>query len=260
MESDTEFKMRDMKKFSLLIVLFWIFSACEKPSDCLESTGTIITKDVPVQPFKKIKVYRGIEVVITEGAETKVQIEAGENFISNVAVTQNGDQLIFKDEASCNWVRSYGRIRILVTTPTLDEVYSKTDRNISSNGVLTFPYISFISMDKDGDGESGAGTGDFILNINNDYLNIANNNVSRFYISGQTNTANFNFYFGDGRIEAQNFTAQNMLIYHRGSNDMIVKPIQSITGVLNSTGNLVLKNVPPVVDVQELYQGSVIYP
>jgi hypothetical protein len=259
--------MRNMKKFPLLMVLFWIFNACEKPSDCVESTGAIIVKDVPVQPFKRIKVYRGIEVVITEGAETKVQIEAGENFISNVEVTQNGDQLIFKDDASCNWVRSYGRIRILVTTPTLEEVYSKTDRNISSNGVLTFPYLSFVSMDKDGDGESGAGTGDFILNVNNDYLNIANNNVSRFYLSGQTNTANFNFYFGDGRIEAQNLIAQHMLIYHRGSNDMIVHPIQSlIGGELNggglfSTGNLISLTYPPIHEPLPVhYIGKVIYP
>jgi hypothetical protein len=142
----------------------------------------------------------------------------------------------------------------------LEEVYSKTDRNISSNGVLTFPYISFVAMDKDGDGESGVGTGDFILNVNNGYLNIANNNVSRFYLSGQTNTANFNFYFGDGRIEAQNLTAQNIIVYHRGSNDMVVNPIQSISGTMNSTGNIILKNVPPIVQVEELYQGRVIYP
>ncbi|MFN3753223.1 head GIN domain-containing protein [Flavobacterium sp.] len=249
-----------MKKFSLLIVMFWLFNACEKPSDCIESTGAIITKEVTVAPFKKIKVYRGIEVVITQGTEYKVEIVAGENFIDNVEVKQNGDQLIFRDETSCNWVRSYGTTKILVTTPTLEEVYSKSERNISSNGVLTFPYIAFISIDKDGDGESGAGTGDFILNVNNDYLNIANNNVSRFYLSGQTNTAEFNFYFGDGRIEAENLTAQNIKVFHRGSNDMIVKPIQSIIGIMNSTGNIILKNVPPVVDVQELYQGNVIYP
>ncbi|MCF6129122.1 DUF2807 domain-containing protein [Flavobacterium sp. AS60] len=249
-----------MKKFSLLMVLFFALNACEKPSDCVESSGTTITKEVTVQPFKKIKVYRGIEVVITQGSEYKVEIVAGSNFIGNVEVTQNGDQLIFKDDVSCNWVRAYGTTKILVTTPTLEEVYSKTDRNISSNGVLTFPYISFVAMDKDGDGESGAGTGDFILNVNNDYLNIANNNVSRFFLSGQTNTANFNFYFGDGRIEAQNLIVQNMNVYHRGSNDMIVKPIQSVRGVLNSTGNLVLKNVPPIVDVQTLYQGRVVYP
>lgn len=249
-----------MKKFSVLIILFWLFNACEKPSDCIESSGTIITKEVAVQPFKKIKVYRGIEVVITQGTEYKVQIVAGENFIDNVEVRQNGDQLIFKDDASCNWVRSYGMTKILVTTPTLEEVYSKTDRNISSNGVLTFPSIAFIAMDKDGDGESGAGTGDFILNVNNDYLYIANNNVSRFYLSGQTNLAEFNFYFGDGRIEAENLTAQNIKVFHRGSNDMTVRPIQSIIGTMNSTGNIILKNVPPVVDVEELYQGNVIYP
>jgi hypothetical protein len=249
-----------MKKISLLLVVVMLLLACEKPSDCVESSGALVTKEVAVQPFKKIKVYRGIEVVITQGAEYKVEIVAGENFINNVQVIQNGDRLIFKDESSCNWVRAYGMTKILVTTPTLEEVYSKTDRNISSNGVLTFPYISFISMDKDGDGESGAGTGDFIIAVNNDYLNIANNNVSRFYLSGQTNTAEFNFYFGDGRIEAENLTAQNVKVYHRGSNDMIVRPIQSITGVMNSTGNIVLKNVPPLVDVEALYQGRVVYP
>lgn len=249
-----------MRKFSLLIVLFLILNACEKPSDCVESSGPTITKEVAVQPFKKIKVYRGIEVVITQGSEYKVEIVAGSNFIDNVEVRQNGDQLIFKDDVSCNWVRAYGTTKILVTTPTLEEVYSKTERNISSNGVLTFQNIAFIAMDKDGDGESGAGTGDFILNVDNNYLYIANNNVSRFYLSGQSNLAEFNFYFGDGRIEAENLTAQNIKVYHRGSNDMTVKPIQSITGIINSTGNIILKNVPPVVQVDELYQGRVIYP
>ena len=97
--------------------------------------------------------------------------------------------------------------------------------------------------------------------MNNQSLTIANNNVSRFFLSGQTNTATFNFYFGDGRIEAQNLIAQNVVVYHRGSNDMIVNPIQSVTGVLNSTGNLILKNVPPVHSpLDALYTGHVIYP
>jgi hypothetical protein len=142
----------------------------------------------------------------------------------------------------------------------LEEIYSKTDRNISSNGVLSFTNLTVLSLDKDADGESGAGTGDFILNINNSTLTIGNNNVSRFYLSGQTINANFNFYFGDGRIEAQNLIAQDIGVYHRGSNDMIVNPIQSVTGVLNSTGNLILKHVPIIVDVEVLYQGNVIYP
>jgi hypothetical protein len=260
LELDIEFKIKIMKKLSLLLFIYIFLNSCEKPSDCIESSGTIITKDIPVTNFKKIKVYRGIEVIITQGTEYKVQIVAGENFIDNIEVNQNGDQLIFKDNTSCNWVRDYGQTKILVTTPTLEEIYSKTDRNISSNGVLSFTNLTVLSLDKDADGESGAGTGDFILNINNSTLTIGNNNVSRFYLSGQTINANFNFYFGDGRIEAQNLIAQNVGVYHRGSNDMIVNPIQSVTGVLNSTGNLILKNVPLTVDVEELYQGNVVYP
>ena len=257
-----------MKKFFVLILLYVFicfassltFMSCERPSECIESAGATKIKDIPVEVFSKIKVYRGIEVVITEGAETKVQIQAGENFINDIEVKQYGNQLVFKDNSGCNWVRDYGQTKIFITTPTLEEIYSKTDRDISSNGVLTFPNLNIISFDRDADGESGAGTGDFILEINNNSLTIGNNNMSRFYLSGQTNNANFNFYFGDGRIEAEQFTIQNLYVYHRGSNDMIVKPMQSLTGILNSTGNVILKNVPPLVDVEELYQGNVIYP
>ena len=243
----------------LLLFVFIIFSSCEKPSDCIENSGAIITKDIPVTNFKKIKVYRGIEIIITQGTEYKIQIVAGENFIDNIEVKQNGDQLIFKDNTRCNWVRDYGQTKILVTTPTLEEVYSKTDRNISSNGLLTFPNLTFISLDKDADGESGAGTGDFILNVNNETLTIANNNVSRFFLSGQTLKADFNFYFGDGRIEAEVLIAKEIKVYHSGSNDMILFPLDKISGIMNSTGNIILKNVPLITDVAELYQGSIIY-
>jgi hypothetical protein len=249
-----------MKKILSVVLLVLVLMACEKPSDCVQSTGALVVKDIPVTAFTKIKVYRGIEVVITDGPEYKVQIEAGANFIDNVEVQQNGNQLIFKDEVSCNWVRAYGTTRILVTTPTLEEIYSKTERNISSNGVLTYPNLTVTSFDKDADGEAGAGTGDFTLALTNDLITINNNNVSRFYLSGQTNTAKFNFYFGDGRIEAQNLVAQNIEVFHRGSNDMIVHPVQKITGVLNSTGNLILNTVPTLVDVQELFMGHIVYP
>ena len=68
-----------------------------------------------------------------------------------------------------------------------------------------------------------------------------------------------NYYAGDGRIDASNLIAQTIKVYHRGSNDMIVNPVQSITGKMVSTGNIILKNNPPIVDVQQLYQGHIIY-
>jgi len=255
-----EFKTMVMKKSLLLVLVILLLNSCEKPSDCIESSGATVVKEIAVSSFSKIKVYRGIAIIITQGPNYKVEIEAGENFINDISVTQNGDQLVFKDQTSCNWVRDYGQTKVYITTPTLTEVYSKTDRDIRSNGVLTFPDLSILSLDKDADGENGAGTGDFYIEVVNNSLTISNNNVSRFYLSGTTNLASLNFYYGDGRIEAQNLIAQQINVFHRGSNDMYVTPVQSIEGVLNSTGDLILTTTPPIVNVQELYQGRVVYP
>ena len=83
--------------------------------------------------------------------------------------------------------------------------------------------------------------------------------MARYFISGQTDDAIIDFYAGDGRIEAPNFTIQTIKVFHRGSNDMILKPMQSIIGKMVSTGDIILKNHPPVVAVEQLYQGQIIY-
>ena len=248
-----------MRKIFILLSFLLVFISCEKPSECYESTGDMVTRLIPVNPFTRIKVYPGIAVVITQGPEYKVEIKSGSNLINNVSVTQNDNQLVFADNTTCNWLREYGETTIYITTPNLEEIYSKTERDISSNGVLTFPTLRIFALDKDADGEEGAGTGDFYIAVNNNQLVIENNNVSRYFISGTTNEANFNLYAGDGRIDASNLTAQTIKVYHRGSNDMLVRPIQSITGKMVSTGDIILKNNPPIVDVQQLYQGHVIY-
>ena len=106
---------------------------------------------------------------------------------------------------------------------------------------------------------NGAGTGDFNIQVNNSQVVIENNNVSRYYISGQTDVLVVNFYDGNGRFNGDNLTAKKINVYHRGSNDMVVNPSESIIGKMVSTGNVILKNNPPIVDVQQLYHGRVIY-
>ncbi len=257
-----------MKKYIALLSLVLAFIcfasslmlvSCEKPSDCIESTGEIITKDIAVTPFARIEVLQGIELIIAQGPEYKVQIQTGENLMENIEVIQNGTVISLKDNTTCNWVREFGQTKVYVTAPNLEEIYSKTERNISSNGVLTYPTLRLFALDSDGDGREGSGTGDFFITVNNHQLVIQNNNVSRYYISGQTNDAIIDFYAGDGRVEAPNLTIQTVKVFHRGSNDMILKPMQSIIGKMVSTGDIILKNHPPVVDVEQLYQGQIIY-
>lgn len=252
----------DLPIFTLFICVVSLlsFTACEKPSDCFETTGNSTTKNYTVtNAFNKIYVYKGVGLIVKQGTEYKVEVITGDNIIKNISVEFRGtDELHLKDNSSCNWTRAYGQIKFYVTTPHLEslEIISTTEQDIDSDGILTHNILRLISMDLG----PGAGTNDFHMQVNNYQTVVGNNNVSRFYLSGQTNEALLNLYDGNGRIQAENLTAQNIKVFHRGSNDMIVKPIQSITGEMVSTGNIVLKNVPPIVNVQELYQGSVIYP
>lgn len=248
-----------MKKYFSLFLVFLVSISCEKPSDCIESTGAIITKEFTVSPFEIVNVYSGIEVIITQGNDYKVEVKTGENLINDIEVKQVGNALTLKDNTTCNWVRAYGQTKIYITAPNLTEIHSKTERDISSNGILTYPNLSLFALDQDADGIKGAGTNDFHIQVNNNQLTIGTNNIARFYISGQTNEAFLNFYEGNSRVEAQDLIAQKITVFHRGTNDMIVHPVQSITGKMASTGNIILKNNPPIIDVQELYHGKVIY-
>ncbi len=65
------------------------------------------------------------------------------------------------------------------------------------------------------------------------------NNLSFYYIDGVVETLYVGFYSGSGRFEAENLIAQNVIIFHRGTNDVIVNPQQSLTGELRGTGDLI---------------------
>ncbi len=247
-----------MKKITYILFAVFLFS-CENPADCVKSTGSMVTREVEVTPFENIRVYKGIGLVIKQGDNYKVEVRSGENLIDDIEVKVHDNTLFLKDKTSCNWVRDYGQTTVYITAPNLIEIRSKTEQNIVSDGVLTYPSLTLIALDKDGDGEDGAGTGDFIMQLDNAHFVIGNNNVSNYYISGKTNDCFVGFYNGNGILRAENLEVSTFSLYHRGFNDMHVKATQTITGDLYATGNLIIYSNPVSVDVTEHYQGRVIY-
>ncbi len=228
---------------------------CAKPSECIESAGNEISKEFVVTSFDKIKVYKGINLVITQGNIQKIEVKTGENLISDIDAKVEDNMLILKDNTTCNWVREYGQTTIYVTTPTLTDIFCKTEKTISSNGILTFPIIRLNAVDL----VDGPATGDFKLQIDNNQLVIETNNVANFYISGKTKDFQANFYEGNGRIEAANLLADYVNVFHRGSNDMILNPQIKMTGKMVSTGNIICKNPNVINEVIALFQGQVFF-
>ncbi|WP_458627717.1 head GIN domain-containing protein [Winogradskyella sp. PC D3.3] len=248
-----------MKQIHLYIPLFFLIFACnsEDANDCFQTSGRIIQQEVSVSSFERILVHRDIKLVIKEAPNYKVTIETGENLINDVTVEVVGNRLVLTDNNTCNYVRDYGITKIYVETPSLNEIRSSTQYEVSSDGVLNYEALTLISEDYNQ--ENQFTIGDFRLSINSENLNIEANNLSFYYINGVVENLYVGFYSGSGRFEGESLLAQNVNVYHRGSNDMIVNPQQSLTGSLKGTGDLISVNEPPTVDVERIYTGQLLF-
>ena len=247
-----------MKKIIYILSLFLIV-ACnsEDALDCFQTEGNIVQQEVVVGSFEKIVVNRDIELIIKEGQEYTVTIETGENLLNDVLATVVDNELQLSDYNSCNYVRDYGITKVYVTAPNITEIRNSSQYEVSSNGVLTYSNLTLISEDFNAPGSFTVG--DFRLQINNDKLRVVSNNISSFYITGTVNSLFVGFYAGAGRFEGENLIAQNVDVFHRGSNDMVVNPQTSLTGELRGTGNLISVSQPPTVEVEQFYTGELIF-
>lgn len=247
-----------MKKLIYILTLILVFSCnSEDAGDCFQTSGSIIQQEIIVDAFTKILVNRDVELIVKEGVEYEVIIETGKNLLNDVEALIVDDELQLTDHNTCNYFRDYGITKIYVTAPNIIEIRSSTQYDVSSNGILKFNSLTLISEDFNVPGSFTVG--DFRLAVNLTTLRIVTNNISSFYITGQTENLNIGFFAGAGRFEGENLIAQNVNVFHRGSNDMIVNPQQSLTGELRSTGDLISVNHPPIVDVEQFYTGQLIF-
>lgn len=234
-----------MKKIVLNIVVcccMVLATSCGISEDCFKGNGNQVIQLFPLENFTKIKVYDGVGLVIKEGTNYEVKVITSENILDNLEVRLQGNMLVVKDNSTCNIARDYGLTTVYVTAPNITEIHSKTDQDIRSDGVLNYSDLKLISIDL----SDGAGTGDFRLSLNTIHLYVESNNVSNFYLTGQSQNLHVFFSWGNGIFYGENLIVNIITIYHRGSNNIFLFPINSIEGNIYATGNVVLKNNPIV--------------
>ena len=175
---------------------------------------------------------------------------------SDIKVNVVDGELILNNENKCNFVREYSLTKVYVTSPNLTRIRNASELNVNSIGILTYPSLYLMSVGKD---KEFLSVGDFHLKIENESVRIWGNGVAVFLLKGFSDKLDINFSTGDTRIEADNFKVKNIVIRQISSNDMILFPEESITGTIHSTGDVILYNSPPIIDVQELSVGELIF-
>ena len=246
-----------MKKLLLVLTTVFLLGCnSENAPDCFQSTGDIIQKEIGVALFSKIIVYKNVELFVKQGLTQKVVLETGENLANDIEVFVENGKLILRDNNDCNLTRDYGVTKVYVTTPDLTEIRNSSNLDVHSVGILNFPELRLLSEDYGGDYYN---VGNFNLELNCTNLALVINNLSTSTISGTTENLNINHASGNGRFEGRYLVAQNVSIYHRGTNDIIVNPQLSLIANLVSTGDVISVNTPPTTTISELFDGRVIF-
>lgn len=252
-------KLNSMRNiFFIIIISFFFGCSSEKGWDCIQSAGTIVQTEVSVPEFTKILVWERSKLFVEQGDVQKVVIETGENLMSDVEVSVKDGILEIHNYNACNLVRDYGLTKVYVTTPNITEIRSSTGLAVESIGVLRFLNLSLISEDSELEDQYHV-DGDFNMNLEVENLSVTANGLSKMYLKGSANNAQMGLYSGDCRIYAEDLIVQNLTLYHRSTGPMVVNPQQSIKGEIVSLGDVISKNRPPVIEVDELYRGRLIF-
>jgi len=248
------------KKYSILALFLILLLGCnsENASDCFQNAGEMIQEEIDVAAFSTITVFEGVKLVVKQGAEQKVTLATGEFLRNDISLEVAEGRLTIRNENRCNLVRDFGLTTVFVTSPNISEIRSSTGFPIKSDGVLRYPSLSLLS-ESFGVPEAETTDGEFEIEVSNTRLNIVSNGIAYFHLKGNTENFNSVIAAGDSRVDAQYLLAEHIVINHRGSNDILVNPKQSLKGTLTGTGDVISFNQPFVVEVEALYKGKLIF-
>lgn len=242
--------------FFFLFSFFFFLISCDSESanDCVKKSGAVVKREIQdISAFDRIRIEEGIELILFQNTEQKIEIETGENLINEISVSVTDGELIIKNNISCNWFRNYNPAKAYITFTDINRIYSVSQHKIHSSQTLVFDSIDLSS------GVFGEGVAsEFDLNLNCNSLSINANDATYIKLSGSANSMWVAFWAGTPRIEAGNFYVNYIDIFQRSSNDMILHPIEEIKGNIYGTGNVILKKTPPIIEVSEHYSGKLI--
>lgn len=250
-----------MKNLALIGFLVLLVSCnTDNLGDCFQNdNGEVVRQEFDVDDFKRIIVFDRVKLFIAQGTEHKVIVESPKNLLNEVKVVVEDSILKLKDNNSCNLIRDFETTKVYVTAPDIDKIRNSSGITVEDFGELRFRNLALVSEDQLIEDEFHI-DGDFNLDqLNVGTLSIDSNGISTFYLSGNAKTAQFGLSDGDGRIEAANFVVEDLVIFHKSTNKIIVSPTKSLRGIIYGIGDIICLTNPPLIEVEERFRGRLIF-
>jgi len=250
-----------MKKLAFIGFLALLVS-CNTDSigDCFQNdNGEVVRQEFDLDVFKRIIVFDRVKLYISQGPVQKVVVESPDNLLDEVRVIVEDSILKLKDNNSCNLLRDFETTKVYVTSPEIDVIRNSSGSTVEDIGRIGFDKLELVSEDRLLEDEFHI-DGDFDLDeLDTNGIIINANGISTFRLKGKTRGFQIGLFDGDSRVEAAELEAKSINIFHRSTNKIICFPIDSLRGTIVGIGDVISKNRPAFVEVEELFRGKLIF-
>jgi hypothetical protein len=243
---------------TLLLIIVFISCDSENANDCLQVDGDDITRTIELPFFDKVRTENDMRLEITQGETQSITIETKENLFNDLVFKVEDDTFIMQNKNGCNVFRNFGQTLVRITVPNLTFIKNSATYEIRSKGTLSFPVVRLESITTLGIDDTNK-SGDFFLDLQSERISVVANGMSDFHITGTTEDLNIIFSDEFPKFYGEDFIAQDVVVSHTGAAPMIVNPQESITGTIRATGDVIAKNMPPIIDVEELFTGRLLF-
>jgi hypothetical protein len=240
--------------FFLLLPLVALFApSCndENAPDCFKSTGRTVQQRRLISAFTEIVLHDDIDLYLTHTADSTVLIEAGENLMPKIEVSQQGTTLFIRNRNTCNWVRSYKRpVKVTVGVPR--DHLMLTHRGfgtIRSAEPLNIGYLAISSFDA---------SGDMQLDGKLDKIVLYANSPSHITLSGQSEYLEAWLHNNFGRLSAELLQTKVCLLKHDGSNEMRIFPLDELQATISANGTVAYYHEPARLILQVGKDGKLV--
>jgi hypothetical protein len=220
-----------------------VFSACETRG--ITGSGNVTTESRPITgTFKSIEVSNGLDLVIEQSGETKIEVEADDNLQKHIKTTISNGVLTIK--CDFNSYRNVTAKQITVRLPVLESLQSSSGTSVRSANLLSSPLL-----------EVNASSGsDVKLQIEADKAVCESSSGSHIEVSGKAITFEASTSSGSG-IDAQGLLSNDVTAGASSGSVIEVHPLVSLDAEASSGGVVNYHNEPKSISRRASSGGSI---
>ena len=243
--------LRALSRVSAGLLLGALLSTCGPGhgTDCLKSTGTVVTQRREVAAgLVTVTTYDNLDLRLVQDTQTYAEVRAGENLQDDITLTRTGTALEISNTSTCNWARSYDTPReITLHLPHITNVFLRGQGNASTVGQFVQDTIFFHLV----------GAGDYNLNVQTRQLFVDQYELGDMTLHGSTEELNFTLG-GSGRLFAQDLAARRcyFTMTRDSDGDAHVRASDIVAGNVAGTGTLYYGGPPAFTDIKVTGKGG----